>query len=173
MMPRGLKATTSETAAEIIRLYRHEGLSIRGVHDKTGVSAGVIARLIREAGVSRPVGRPSVPPEVAAAITAACADGLTPEQAAVRYGVGVAAAKNVVRFQPRVPGILTGPEAVALLGVDTPTMNVMARAGLVRFRQASPGARRQYVAADVAELVALRTQLAAQQAAEEKPEEAR
>jgi len=154
------RPTAPEAAAEIIRLYRDEGLSIRGVHAKTGIGEGPIARLVREAGVSRPVGRYPIPPETTAAIAAACDSGMTLEQAAARFGVGVTGVKTAVRTRGPAPGMLTAAQAAALLGVPAPFMSALARTGLVRASRPWPRAQLRYVAADVAALAALRARLA-------------
>lgn len=56
-MARG-RVTSAQAEAEVIRLYRDERLPIQAIHTRTGISRGVIGRVIREAEIARPAGRP-------------------------------------------------------------------------------------------------------------------
>lgn len=160
---KALAVTEQETAAvsdaEIIRLYKDEGLSMQGVADKTGASFGRVRGVVEREGISRP--RRKVSGEKAAAIVAACtAGGRTQIEVATMSRIDRRTVAYVLRKLGALPqpdaDLLPSAAAAALAGISQNELASLARNGTLAYVRGTPRGNRLYVRAGLEAVAARR-----------------
>jgi hypothetical protein len=131
-------------AAEIIRLYRDERLTLRAVAAKAGTSTYSVLKILDEAGIARrPPGRPLAGDQ--AGIVAAIAGGMARAQVAARFGIGEATVSRIrAGLNPDSELTVSARKATRITGLSAEWLAGAGARGMIRSVRVGHGHRWYY-----------------------------